>query len=679
MIVWPGIEGYNYPFQTAYAESWARFVDGVGEAAQHARDRGVTLFLEHKNSEPAMKIFMRNVGMTLHVIHKLRGQGLDNVKVNMDWQHLIMNGENLAEYAGLLAAEGLLGHQHANSGWGTFDDDNMVGATAFMETLELALELRRRRLRLERRAARLRPVSVHGGRCRGGEAVGPAVAVHRRRGESDRRGRAARGPAGEGRRPRLRARLRRPGGLSDPLIGLDIGTTGAKAVAISPDGELLATAEEAYPLATPQAGWAEQDPEDWWRAAQACLARLPDGPVGLSGQMHGLVCLGGDGEVLRPAILWNDQRTAAECAEIERRLGLDRLIELTGNRALTGFTAPKLLWLRANEPDVYARIQHILLPKDYVRFRLTGVRAIDAADASGTLLFDVGRRRWSEEMLTALELPAGWLPTAHEATEIAGAGDQAAAALGVGIIDTGPVSVVLGTSGVVFAVLPAYAPDAEARVHVFCHAVPERWHAMGVMLSAAGSLAWVRRTLDADFAAARRRSGPLGAGQRGPPVRAVPRRRANAARRSERAGSIHRPVAPARPRRALARDAGGRRLRPARLARAPSPARRSRRGRPRLGRRRAQRAVAAHRRLDPRDPGRAHGVRGGIGARRRAARGGPGGRLRRRRRGGARAACAHATGSSRTTPGRRCTTGATRATGSSTPSCGLWRSSEHEP
>ncbi len=141
-IIWPGIEGYNYPFQTAYGATWTRFVDGIGDAAAHARDRGVTIFLEHKNSEPAMKILMRNIGMTLHVIHKLRAQGLDNVKVNMDWQHLIMNGENLAEYAGLLAAEGLLGHQHANSGWGTFDDDNMVGATAFMETLELAVELR---------------------------------------------------------------------------------------------------------------------------------------------------------------------------------------------------------------------------------------------------------------------------------------------------------------------------------------------------------------------------------------------------------------------------------------------------------------------------------------------------------------------------------------------------------
>ena len=143
MIVWPGVEGYNYPFQTQYAESWARFIDGIGQVASRCAESGVTLFLEHKNSEPAMKIFMRNIGMTLHVIHTLRAQGIDNVKVNMDWQHLIMNGENLAEYAALLAAEGLLGHQHANSGWGTFDDDNMVGATAFMETLELAIELRR--------------------------------------------------------------------------------------------------------------------------------------------------------------------------------------------------------------------------------------------------------------------------------------------------------------------------------------------------------------------------------------------------------------------------------------------------------------------------------------------------------------------------------------------------------
>jgi len=283
------------------------------------------------------------------------------------------------------------------------------------------------------------------------------------------------------------------------LIGLDVGTSGAKAVAISPDGELLATAEEPYPLSTPRPGWAEQDPEDWRRAAEACLARLPDGPVGLSGQMHGLVVLGDGDEVLRPAILWNDQRTGAECAEIERRIGLDRLIELTGNRALPGFTAPKLLWLRTHEPEVYARIRHVLLPKDYVRFRLDGERAIDAADASGTLLFDVGRRRWSDDVLAALEIPADWLPPAYESTVVAGAGDQASAALGVGITQPGTASVVLGTSGVVFSVLPEYAADPEARVHVFCHAVPATWHAMGVMLSAAGSASWLRHALGADY------------------------------------------------------------------------------------------------------------------------------------------------------------------------------------
>ena len=286
---------------------------------------------------------------------------------------------------------------------------------------------------------------------------------------------------------------------ADSLIGLDVGTSGVKAVAISPDGHVLATAEEGYELRTPHPGWAEQHPEDWWVAARACLDRLPEGPVGLSGQMHGLVVLDAQGRVLRPAILWNDQRTAAECAEIEARVGLERLIELTGNRALTGFTAPKLLWLRAHEPDTYARISHVLLPKDYVRFRLTGERVIDAADASGTLLFDVAHRRWSAEVLEALELPGKWLPAAHESTEVAGAGDQAAAALGVGIASPGPVSVVLGTSGVVFAALQSYAADPEARVHVFCHAVPDTWHAMGVMLSAAGSAAWVRRALGVDF------------------------------------------------------------------------------------------------------------------------------------------------------------------------------------
>ena len=284
------------------------------------------------------------------------------------------------------------------------------------------------------------------------------------------------------------------------LIGLDVGTTGVKAIAITAEGELLASASEEYALSTPRPGWAEQDPEDWWRAAKACLAALPEGEIGLSGQMHGLVVLGSHGQVLRPAILWNDQRTAAQCAEIEDRVGLQRLIALTGNRALTGFTAPKLLWLREHEPDVFAQIRHILLPKDYVRFRMTGEHAIDAADASGTLLFDVARRRWSQEVCDALEVPLDWLPAVHESTEVAGAGDQAAAALGVGIVAPGLVSVVLGTSGVVFAVLPAYLPDEQARVHVFCHAAPGTWHAMGVMLSAAGSLAWLRGVVGGDYA-----------------------------------------------------------------------------------------------------------------------------------------------------------------------------------
>ena len=295
------------------------------------------------------------------------------------------------------------------------------------------------------------------------------------------------------------------------LVGLDVGTTGVKALAISPAGDILARAEESYELSTPRPGWAEQDPEDWWRAAERALARLGGRPaaVGLSGQMHGLVVLDDRDRVLRPAILWNDQRTGAECAEIEERVGLARLIRLTGNRALTGFTAPKLLWLRRHEPDTYARIAHVLLPKDYVRLRLTGEHAIDVADASGTLLFDVAARRWSREMLEALELDPAWLPRALESPEIsgataggipvaAGAGDQAAAALGVGVDRPGPVSVVLGTSGVVFAALPAFAADPEARVHVFCHAVPGAWHAMGVMLSAAGSLRWLRDTLASD-------------------------------------------------------------------------------------------------------------------------------------------------------------------------------------
>jgi xylulokinase len=290
------------------------------------------------------------------------------------------------------------------------------------------------------------------------------------------------------------------------LIGLDVGTTAVKALAVGDDGSILARSEVSYPLSTPRPGWAEQDPGDWWRATEQALAELgvdePAG-IGLSGQMHGLVALDSADRVIRPAILWNDGRTAAECAEIEEKVGLDNLIARTGNRALTGFTAPKLLWMRRHEPENYGRIARIMLPKDYVRLRLCGEHAIDVADASGTLLLDVARRRWSDEVLDTLELDAAWLPRLLESPEVsgetpdgvpvaAGAGDQAAGALGVGVDRPGPLSIALGTSGVVFAALPAFAADERARVHAFCHAVPGGWHAMGVMLSAAGSLQWLR-------------------------------------------------------------------------------------------------------------------------------------------------------------------------------------------
>jgi len=305
---------------------------------------------------------------------------------------------------------------------------------------------------------------------------------------------------------------------SPALVGLDVGTTGVKAIAVSPEGAVLASATRPYPLSTPRPGWAEQDPEDWWSASAAALGEVSAGRevlgIGLSGQMHGLVVLDAGDRVIRPAILWNDQRTAAECAEIEERVGRERLIELTGNRALTGFTAPKLLWLRRHEPDAFSRIARVMLPKDYVRLRLTGDWATDAADASGTLLLDVARRRWSDEVVDALELPRSWLPPVLESPEpagatvavagapdgipvAAGAGDQPAAALGVGIDRPGPVSVVLGTSGVVLAALPGYAHDATGGVHAFCHAVPGAWQAMGVILSAAGSLEWFRERLAA--------------------------------------------------------------------------------------------------------------------------------------------------------------------------------------
>jgi xylulokinase len=293
------------------------------------------------------------------------------------------------------------------------------------------------------------------------------------------------------------------------LVGLDVGTSSAKAIAVAPDGAILARAHADYSVSMPAPGFAEQDPDLWWRAAESALSDLAATDVagiGLTGQMHGLVLLDERLRPLRPAILWNDQRTAAECEEIERIVGLDRLIELTGNRALTGFTAPKLLWVRRHEPDVYARIAHVLLPKDYVRLRLTGELATDVSDASGTLLFDVAARAWSEQVLELLELPREWFPPALESAAVsgatpagvpvaAGAGDQAAGAVGVGVDRAGSVSVALGTSGVVFGVLPAFAADPRGTAHTFCHAVPGTWHAMGVMLSAAGALDWFQRSL----------------------------------------------------------------------------------------------------------------------------------------------------------------------------------------
>jgi xylulokinase len=298
------------------------------------------------------------------------------------------------------------------------------------------------------------------------------------------------------------------------VVGLDVGTSSVKGLAIDDDGAVVGVSERGYPLSTPRPGWSEQDPEDWWRATAEVLDELDAATaagIGLSGQMHGLVALDSGDRPLRPAILWNDGRTQAQCDEIEERIGFERLVELTGNRALAGFTAPKILWMAENEPELYDCIAHILLPKDYVRLKLTGEHAIDVADASGTLLFDVAARGWSGEVLRALEIDRSWLPEVFESPAVsgvthggvpvaAGAGDQAAGALGVGVVaEGGPASVVLGTSGVVFAALDRYEHDRRARVHAFCHAVPDAWHAMGVMLSAAGSLQWLRETVGGTY------------------------------------------------------------------------------------------------------------------------------------------------------------------------------------
>jgi xylulokinase len=309
------------------------------------------------------------------------------------------------------------------------------------------------------------------------------------------------------------------------VLGIDVSTTATKAVLVDEAGDVAAVASAEYDYEVPRPGWSEQDPHLWWDAAQASIrAALSSAgvggadvaAVGLAGQMHGAVLLDDDDQPLRPAILWNDQRTAAECDEIRRRVGSRRLIEVTGNDALTGFTAPKLIWVRNHEPDVWRRIAHVLLPKDFVRHRLTGDHASDRADAAGTLLFDLARRDWSAEVVAALDIDPAWLPrtsegpyvtgvvtgAAAEATGlapgtpvVAGGGDQAAAAVGVGVVDPGTVALSLGTSGVVFAATDRPLVEPEGRVHAFCHAVPDRWHLMSVMLSAAGSLRWFRDAL----------------------------------------------------------------------------------------------------------------------------------------------------------------------------------------
>ncbi len=304
------------------------------------------------------------------------------------------------------------------------------------------------------------------------------------------------------------------------FLGIDASTTATKALLMDASGAVVAIGRSEYGFETPWPLWSEQSPLLWWDGAQQAIRQslgeagvtgADVGAVGLTGQMHGLVLLDGAGRVLRPAILWNDQRTAAECDEIRERVGRRRLIDITGNDALTGFTAPKILWVRNHEPDVFNRVAHVLLPKDYVRYRLTGVFAVDRAGGSGTLLFDLAARDWSPDVVAALDIPPGVLPPTFEGTSItgevtaaaaaatglragtpvvAGGGDQAANGVGVGAVAPGIVAMSIGTSGVVFAAADRPVVEREGRLHAFCHAVPGTWHLMGVMLSAAGSYRW---------------------------------------------------------------------------------------------------------------------------------------------------------------------------------------------
>ena len=310
-------------------------------------------------------------------------------------------------------------------------------------------------------------------------------------------------------------------------LGLDIGTSAVKAVILDEDGALLAEASAPLNVQRPQPGWSEQDPEAWWQAANLAVTALPSAlrasvvAVGLSGQMHGATLLGRDDRPLRPAILWNDGRSQAECRTLEAREPRTR--SLTGNAAMPGFTAPKLVWLKAHEPEVFAATAKVLLPKDYVRLKMTGDHATDLSDASGTLWLDVGRRAWSGDMLAACDLGLSHMPTVHEGSSLtgrlrpevaeawgmeavpvaAGAGDNAAGAIGVGVIQPGQAFLSLGTSGVIFVAGERFAPAPDKGAHAFCHALPDRWHQMSVMLSAASCLDWVARlTGFADVAAA---------------------------------------------------------------------------------------------------------------------------------------------------------------------------------
>lgn len=312
------------------------------------------------------------------------------------------------------------------------------------------------------------------------------------------------------------------------FLGIDVSTTGSKALLINRDGEVLGSTTNPHPLSNPRPLWSEQNPEDWWLAVSASVRQAllnsnisgeAVSAIGLTGQMHGLVLLDEQKQPLRPAILWNDQRCAAECDEIRARIGRQRLIQITGNEALTGFTAPKVVWVKNHEPEIFARARHLLLPKDFIRFKLTGSLTMDKADGSGTMLFDLKSRDWSAEILDALGIPSEWLPLTFEGHQVtgevssqaaeatglragtpvvAGGGDQAAQAVGVGAVRPGIVALTLGTSGVVFATTESCLIEPEGRLHAFCHALPNRWHLMGVMLSAAGSLQWYRDTLAPD-------------------------------------------------------------------------------------------------------------------------------------------------------------------------------------